>query len=291
MPEQGAVRHRRLGGGRLPADDLGSLPLGYAAAASRHPGRLDVRRPDGSRSPAPPTRPRCRPSPSTGSIAGPTNQTVNGDLVPARPNIQTVVIAPWLAASGGKILDMTKAPFRLLAIVARLDLRENAGYSGGSLGRRGAVRLRPARRRRQPHPVPGDLRVRARRRRLRRRPQVGQRSGTAWAATRSGRTTTPPCRRVTDRFATIGASPGKPNGSAINQVRTDEIQLVLPDTLWELREFKLMQPGDDASAPPCRSPRAPSPRPRPAASSTRPRSRPTSTPTRRPSWPTTTWCR
>src|SRR5205823_3247974 len=60
------------------------------------------------------------------------NQTINGDLVPARPNIQSVLIDPWLAASGGKTLDMKKAPLRLLAIVARLDLRQNAGYSGGT---------------------------------------------------------------------------------------------------------------------------------------------------------------
>ncbi len=44
---------------------------------------------------------------------------------------------------------------------------------------------------------------------------------------------------VTDRFATIGASPGKPNGSAINQVRTDEIEIAPPGQPWELREFKL----------------------------------------------------
>ena len=53
-------------------------------------------------------------------------------MVPARTSIQTLVINPWLTASGGTTLDMTKAPFRLLGIVARLDLRQNAGYSGGT---------------------------------------------------------------------------------------------------------------------------------------------------------------
>jgi len=45
---------------------------------------------------------------------------------------------------------------------------------------------------------------------------------------------------VTDAFTSIGASPAKPNGSAINQVRTDEIFLAAP---WELREFTLQAGG------------------------------------------------
>src|SRR4051794_16106121 len=50
-----------------------------------------------------------------------TLQTINSDPVPARPNFQSIIINPWLAASGSKTtLDMHKAPFRLLAIVARL---------------------------------------------------------------------------------------------------------------------------------------------------------------------------
>ena len=60
-----------------------------------------------------------------------TLKTINGDPVPARTAVQSQIIAPWLAASGGVTLDMKKAPFRLLAIVARLDLRQNAGYTGG----------------------------------------------------------------------------------------------------------------------------------------------------------------
>jgi hypothetical protein len=56
-------------------------------------------------------------------------QTINGDTVPARAAIQSQVIDPWLKASGGRSLDLDKAPFRLLAIVNRLDLR-TAGNAG-----------------------------------------------------------------------------------------------------------------------------------------------------------------
>lgn len=43
-------------------------------------------------------------------------------------------------------------------------------------------------------------------------------------------------RLITDDFTGIGAAPNKVNGSAINQVRTNEIALGAP---WELREFNL----------------------------------------------------
>ncbi|HEX4959457.1 MAG TPA: hypothetical protein VF173_01365 [Thermoanaerobaculia bacterium] len=166
------------------------------------------------------------------------NQTINGDLVPARPNIQSVVIDPWLAASGGKILDMKKAPFRLLAIVARLDLRQNAGYSGGTSAGEGrfVYGLIDANGNPLQFLVIFEYGLDA----------ANCTAVLAWAnlwhglgSNAFGPAYNAALQGVTDRFATIGASPGKPNGSAINQVRSDEVQLVLPgSTLWELREFK-----------------------------------------------------
>jgi hypothetical protein len=63
------------------------------------------------------------------------SQVVNGWTVKARTMMQAKIIDPWVAASGGPDapLDLSKAPFRLLAIVNRLDLREQAAY-GGSKG-------------------------------------------------------------------------------------------------------------------------------------------------------------
>ena len=56
------------------------------------------------------------------------DQMVNFDLVPNRSNnIVSQVISGWVAASGGGTnLNLAIAPFRLLAIVNRLDLRSHA---------------------------------------------------------------------------------------------------------------------------------------------------------------------
>jgi hypothetical protein len=53
-----------------------------------------------------------------------TTQTVNTFPIPARAQITASIINPWLTASGNTgQLDLAKAPFRLLAIVNRVDLR------------------------------------------------------------------------------------------------------------------------------------------------------------------------
>jgi hypothetical protein len=68
-------------------------------------------------------------------------QTLNGDLLQEHTGggqnipIAKYVKQTWLAASGnnGK-LKMGKAPFRLLAIVNRIDKRDNLAFGGGSAG-------------------------------------------------------------------------------------------------------------------------------------------------------------
>lgn len=75
--------------------------------------------------------------------------TVNGQVLPARSKIRSLVINPWRQASSCSILndpkvdtsactlDPSKAPFRLLAIVNRMDLRSPNGgvfYGGGNAG-------------------------------------------------------------------------------------------------------------------------------------------------------------
>jgi hypothetical protein len=62
-----------------------------------------------------------------------TDQVINFDTVTNRnPEILAQVINQWETASGGpdKPLDLAIAPFRLLAIVNRVDLRGNPGYGG-----------------------------------------------------------------------------------------------------------------------------------------------------------------
>lgn len=162
-------------------------------------------------------------------------KTVNGDVVPARPDIQTLMIDPWLAASGGTNLDLTKAPFRLLAIVFRLDLRRASGYSNG--GSAGEARFVFNMLNGSGGDVGATLIF-----------EYGLDAPTctdiqSWAQAIHGLGAIPfgpnynaALQQITDRFATIGASPTKPNGSAINQVRTNEVFFDVP---WELREFKL----------------------------------------------------
>jgi hypothetical protein len=167
-----------------------------------------------------------------------TARTVNGDVIPARTFMKTLVIDPWLAASGGVQLDMKKAPFRLLAIVNRIDLRQNAGYSGGTSAGEGRFVFNVLDIRNNP-PTSTQFNVIF---------EYGLDAANCtdvlnWAhawhglgALAFGPNYNAALETITDRFTAIGASPAKPNGSAINQVRTNEIALAAP---WELREFHL----------------------------------------------------
>jgi hypothetical protein len=171
-------------------------------------------------------------------------QTINGDPVAARLSAQSI-IDQWRAASGSKVLDMKKAPFRLLAIVARLDLRENAGYSGGSSAGEGRFiynLLTPEGEVTQ-FLVIFEYGLDAA------NCAIVRKWANSWhglGAFAFGPDYNAALQAVTDGFATIGASPGKPNGSAINQVRTNEIELARP---WELREFKLVPDPDTLTTP------------------------------------------
>lgn len=65
-----------------------------------------------------------------------TNQTVNGWNVQKRSMLQAEMLDAWIAASGGpgQPLDLSLAPFKLEAIVNRIDLRSQAAYGGSSGG-------------------------------------------------------------------------------------------------------------------------------------------------------------
>jgi hypothetical protein len=165
--------------------------------------------------------------------------TVNGFRIPQRPNISTVLINPWLAASGNTgQLDMRKAPFRLLAIVNRVDLRRQPAYGNGNAGEARFVYnvlniSDPG------NPVPTQFNVIF---------EYGISAGTcddirAWGqrwhdlgSIPFGESYNVALQSITDTFTKIGANPAKPNGSALNQLRTNEIALLSP---WELREFGL----------------------------------------------------
>src|SRR5262249_26087593 len=58
------------------------------------------------------------------------DQTVNGLPVRARPTMQPFALDPWPRDASG-LLDLTRAPVRLLAIVDRVDLRDLGAGSAG----------------------------------------------------------------------------------------------------------------------------------------------------------------
>ncbi len=62
-------------------------------------------------------------------------QEAANNLSGPRPNYVTILRNRWHSVSGSQLLDLNKAPFRLLAIVSRTDLRSTSGgYSGGNAG-------------------------------------------------------------------------------------------------------------------------------------------------------------
>jgi hypothetical protein len=197
----------------------------------------------------------------------------------ARPSIRLLVIEPWKAASGcaepaspatddACVLDMARAPFRLIAIVNRPDLREVAGddRSIGGEGRfvfqvvgptlavdpaTGAVVVM------DPTPAPQKFTVIFEYS----LPVPGSDAETiVWArrwhqlgALPFGRSYNAQLRAITSAFAGPDADLRRPNGNALNQLRTNEVALKgarFPDAgfaagrqVWELREFRLTAAG------------------------------------------------
>jgi hypothetical protein len=171
------------------------------------------------------------------------NVTVNGESVPARTAISSV-IAAWPKTSAGK-LDLTKAPLRLLAIVNRFDLRSsgNAGegrFVFGVLDAAGNPRqFTVILEYKMLAPTAADMKTLA---------NLWKGLGTETLGSAAYRTK---LQAITDRFTKRNAGPGRPNGSAISQVRTNEIALAAP---WELREFRLTTSGQLRLAPVARTP-------------------------------------
>lgn len=174
-----------------------------------------------------------------------TDQTINGHDVAARDAIREKVIDPWLEASGGLQLDLNIAPFKLLAIVNRMDLRNHSADGKVTTAGQGRFVFGVLDENGLPlPPLAGtaasgftvifeyellatsmqDLRFWTGAWRDLGNYQLGSESyNSALEAI---------TRRFTDRDENLG----KANGSALNQIRTNEIAL---DSVWEMREFLL----------------------------------------------------
>jgi hypothetical protein len=170
------------------------------------------------------------------------DQTLNGSVAPARPSIRELVIEPWLRASGGRRLDLDKAPFKLLAIVNRMDLHVRDGNSVttagegrfvfGVLGADGLPLPSLAGTGEGAFVVILEYGL----------PATDMRQLRDWANLWAGLGAHPlgspaynaALENVTRRFTDRGAAPTRPNGSSLNQIRSNELALGFP---WELREF------------------------------------------------------
>lgn len=162
------------------------------------------------------------------------DQTINGPDVPARATINNVISA-WKTASGGGPLDLSKAPFRLIAIVNRIDLADNPSYGGSANA--GELRFvfglmnncQPT-----PFAVIFEYGVP-------KKSCFGLKAYAQKWRKLSGLAIGSPAyntalQTITDPITVHGAGGTKPNGSALNQLRSNEIFLSSP---WELREFRI----------------------------------------------------
>ncbi len=170
-----------------------------------------------------------------------TDKTINGEILSARSSIQSF-ISDWeikSAVSPGGILDLKFAPFKLIAIVNRLDLRGNSGYGFSNAGEGRFVfnALSPT-----CNPMQFTIIFEY---------GINKRTCSSvktfaqeWNNLNSLAIGTPAynsaLESITNQFLLSGTSPSKPNQNSINQIRTNEIALSSP---WELREFNLNTAG------------------------------------------------
>lgn len=167
-----------------------------------------------------------------------TTQTINTFAAAPRTQVINQVLNTWARLPGSTRLDLTKAPLRLLGIVNRMDLRTNSAYGGGTAGE-GRFVFGVIRRNSNGScsvfpftvileygiPINGCVNIRS----------YARQWGALGSLTLGSSVYNSQLQVITDRFTAANAAPGKPNGSAINQVRTNEFL----QTPWELREFAI----------------------------------------------------
>ena len=178
------------------------------------------------------------------------SRLVNGIKVEGRPGVEGFVES-WARISGfdgandpDLVLDMRRAPFRLLSIVSRLDLRRSA--SDGSTLRGGEGRFvfcalsidprapgDPVHWRPLPATVIFEYSLAAT------SPREVIDWSQRWHALGSlpfGEQYNRALQEITDDFAGPGLDADVPGGSSLSQLRTNEVAFGYP---WELREFHL----------------------------------------------------
>jgi hypothetical protein len=179
------------------------------------------------------------------------NRTVNGEVVAARTLVNTKILNPWLnksknAGAPSGQLDMHFAPFKLLAIVNRFDLRAGGlhGIPGSPVGEgryvfglinstcSGALKMGVILEFGVNKANTCDARK-------------------AWAQqwvnltnfTVGSSAYNQALQNITDQYSRCGSNPNKPNQSSLDQLRSNEQTLSSASPgIWEMREF-VLDPG------------------------------------------------
>jgi hypothetical protein len=181
-----------------------------------------------------------------------TDQTVNGWTVPHRKGMTAQIITPWQVASKGSNpavkYDATKAPFRLLAIVNRIDKADILVYGSGSApnpGNAGELRFVFGALSKKCKPLNFTVIFEYQVQRTD-CAAVGQwaRDWLALAPLSLGSSSyNAALEALTEPIVAHDAT--KPNGSALAQIRTNESSLgaTFPGVKWDMREFHLAPSG------------------------------------------------
>ena len=163
-----------------------------------------------------------------------TSQTINGLTVDARPGMQSTILANWPRTADGA-LDLARAPLRLQAIVDRFDLRDLGSCDAGE-GRFVFAFVDPFD---TFFPLQATLILEYK------LPAATDQDVQDWAssfhalgALQFGESYNAALQAITERFAGRNARPDHPNGSAINAVRSNEIDFGF-NGIWQMRSFAL----------------------------------------------------
>lgn len=193
------------------------------------------------------------------SLAGPANvqafvkrfveswmvdQTIDGVVVKARPKMQDLVLGPWKARSAPGTYDLATAPFDLLAIVYRVDLRKQQNTGTGAGEGRFVYGVRDGSGQPMPFTVIAEFKL----------PIYGGKTSRDWAndwhalgtLTLGSEEYKERLEYITNQFAGSTVRAGLLPSSLLNQLRTNEIALDFGTDhppIWQLREFHIKADG------------------------------------------------
>jgi len=174
------------------------------------------------------------------------DQVINGHFVSERAAaIKSLIVDPWEAASGGpgSPLNLELAPFQLLAIVNRADLRDNVAYGGGSAGE-GRFVFQVMKNNCTPTQFTVIFEYGIEKNSCSAVKNWGQQWADLNSMVLGSPTYNAALENITESFVQANAALSKPNGSALNQLRTNEIELgFISGGPWQLREFVISNSG------------------------------------------------